>query len=1480
MKRFSIISSLIFLWYICLSSPVFALIDSNGWVLSHDWGTLGQYYSADKEAKIYKDTFGSFSATKNQWDYDLRIRQEITVFKWYSDMLCPLDPTRDWQVDPFPWLTTNENLCYTCVDTDTYTADFRCWTNPTYDCIPSTQATCTMPAAGCVVNGCGGGDSSCTLYKRTCSSNPGGGPTWHILTKGWISKLFTAWNFPNEWGMNNTCSPWAPNLWLVVYNTQSKNYKWDEIGPTCERQAFWWLWWGYFIDTPALNKIRASGGGTDNTLIYQCSSADCGTLSGNTYTGAWTNYNVIGQWNCVDDQYGAWCKNTDLIVSPFLTHLQGTYSLASDLARLTDKAENTPNNDTSISTTDNCDSNVNQPYDIARSCYYTIEQGKIGAVMNNPANAASLNALKTYGTLNTYTTATWGDLYSMLVTMSGGVIPAVWTPAFWTSITNLREASRFLFCPWKNNYNNWGADTNNVCLHNLYNLDAGKCKYTPLYSSTSAHAPLIDKIKPTISITANIGWDSVKLLDQENNIWEANPIESFLAGTGVIAISILDKNNSNYSGNTSVPNWLDFNGISGLDSVTFSIDRTHDDKGVAITNINVMSGTFMLSGSTYNPKGLFTNAHVFNNTYTIPETLSSWFKKAGTYKIIVRIMDAAWNLNEEIVNFKVIPNDIEACTPGTISGSLSSTITIATPWLCPPKVASGLFSSITTGDTTDYKWSCGWSTGRCTASYKKPVVCGDGIKDKTELCDFKDATHAGWGTETPGCNNSCQPVNLPGPACDSSRTGPQSSSLSIGYCATADTPSGFIATGTNPINYSWSCGSVNCTASYIPPSSSSCTPGTTTGPQSSPVTASTSWLCPVGQDIGVFISNTVWLTTNYSWSCGWSPVGGLCAASFVPPNSCITNPVFPGCCPIYSEDSRCIIGATPFGKSISRLVDPSLGYYKSWTTIQPADIIYTISGTTIQPWSIWSNDAYANGMDSNLYVLHLGDKFLVNDVRFRNLYDFRLSSTGIYLDSVSKTWTSALWVDVWAGYMNTPQTVMTDTNGNIFFRIKSYTPWEYTEQYSYTYYAWDRFWAETGSLKSDTFPTAVTSTGEFFHIFTWSLELYTSNRIDLGTHNDVRLGIDATTTTQNPAITSFTVENFMESLVSLAPTLFQITDTGAGVAYNSGFSFTSKYPNPGHLSGAVSTFTPEQISTQFFDTLEVKTWPFITLPFVSGPIAKYYLTTTKDNYGSGIIFGTGVLNRIYVAGNKRSVGKEWYVDTSNSLGAVNSADLRNRIRKNVALLIRNRENPEDQIIGRFKYVKGDKKLSELMALPDKNDWDTLVIQWGNLIIDQNFNTGAIGAKLADLIHKGIIVFANDTRTAGGNIYITPNVSFIWWALFAEESVMSANSSWTPYTVSNSARTKDLSNQLVFYGGIYSKNTIWWAVLADVTTGKYILPWGTNITNVTLNDAVRYDLAFLRMANQWQNILLNGGRNEFVVILADTRNITDPLPGWK
>lgn len=179
---------------------------------------------------------------------------------------------------------------------------------------------------------------------------------------------------------------------------------------------------------------------------------------------------------------------------------------------------------------------------------------------------------------------------------------------------------------------------------------------------------------------------------------------------------------------------------------------------------------------------------------------------------------------------------------------------------------------------------------------------------------------------------------------------------------------------------------------------------------------------------------------------------------------------------------------------------------------------------------------------------------------------------------------------------------------------------------------------EVGPVIQALYPPVSYSSAEFRHILTGAIDLYTTNRIDLGTDNDIRLNFYPTTSTDDNTLTSFSVSDFLETLKSRATNgtvpspYFSVTDTGT---YAPIISFTSHYPNPRALAGAHGTFVAEQIGPIFSDTLNIKSWPYITLTFGDttrgGPqTAKYYVSDAENAYGSGIVFGTGELNRIYV----------------------------------------------------------------------------------------------------------------------------------------------------------------------------------------------------------------------------------------------------------
>jgi hypothetical protein len=158
---------------------------------------------------------------------------------------------------------------------------------------------------------------------------------------------------------------------------------------------------------------------------------------------------------------------------------------------------------------------------------------------------------------------------------------------------------------------------------------------------------------------------------------------------------------------------------------------------------------------------------------------------------------------------------------------------------------------------------------------------------------------------------------------------------------------------------------------------------------------------------------------------------------------------------------------------------------------------------------------------------------------------------------------------------------------------------------------------------------------------------------------------------------------------------------------------------------------------------------------------------------------------------------------------VSTADTRNAVHKNVALLLRNRDiTAWWWIINRVKYLTGNVSST---WLTDMNDWDVLIIKGGNFTIGDDyvswtndfdsrnyyFNSGT--TSLESISHKWIIVLKDDITGSGGYIYIKPDVRFIGASLFADESVESVKYDGTPFSISNSARTFLLNKQLVIFG---------------------------------------------------------------------------------
>lgn len=432
---------------------------------------------------------------------------------------------------------------------------------------------------------------------------------------------------------------------------------------------------------------------------------------------------------------------------------------------------------------------------------------------------------------------------------------------------------------------------------------------------------------------------------------------------------------------------------------------------------------------------------------------------------------------------------------------------------------------------------------------------------------------------------------------------------------------------------------------------------------------------------------------------------------------------------------------------------------------------------------------------------------------------------------------------------------------------------------------------------------------DFWHIFTWAIQFADgSNGIDLGSENTVFLKYFRTQE-ENGSLNNkwapwsksnnqiaLTVSEFISSLDILRSNRYQITNRWV-------FSWSALVDNATQGYQNTGTFLAEQVAmeSQFGGANQEKdlgiwTKPYVHLKFKGRWGEKtpvYYISAQKNKYDWWLERRQGRLNRIYIGGYKQTQGKEWYViDRDNAVQAtIPTQKYRDTLYKNVAFLTRNRTakkandttNPLEStdIIKGILYVDGD------ITLDSNNDpsiptnalawWNTIIVKNGNVTFDaEYFNSGSTAKPVS------IVALADSNNPGKGNIYIRPNVRYINANMYADGSAQSVDASGKPFAKSDSARTKALEKQLVIKGSLFSRNTVggavWWG---DMKNGKkkYFKPKGIKtVVTHNLDEAIQYDLAFLRMSNKWYDTETKGvnkDKQESVVILMDFDAINTP-----
>jgi hypothetical protein len=200
-------------------------------------------------------------------------------------------------------------------------------------------------------------------------------------------------------------------------------------------------------------------------------------------------------------------------------------------------------------------------------------------------------------------------------------------------------------------------------------------------------------------------------------------------------------------------------------------------------------------------------------------------------------------------------------------------------------------------------------------------------------------------------------------------------------------------------------------------------------------------------------------------------------------------------------------------------------------------------------------------------------------------------------------------------------------------------------------------------------------------------------------------------------------------------------------------------------------------------------------------------------------------------------------------------------------------------VNNVKYIDANKWTVKVEISWEINDYETLIVKNWNVIISWDLNT--TNNKL------WIIVLNEDlSNKTLWNVYIKPNVNYINAIIYADGSVISADSSWNPFMTDSSDRTLALQKQLVLRWTLFTRNTIGWAVAAwdktDSWENEYRKPWWA--TTPLFSEAMIYDLNYLRRWNEWWdtpdsiNEKTNWWSSDPFVVIFDDKIQTDS-PKW-
>ncbi len=479
-----------------------------------------------------------------------------------------------------------------------------------------------------------------------------------------------------------------------------------------------------------------------------------------------------------------------------------------------------------------------------------------------------------------------------------------------------------------------------------------------------------------------------------------------------------------------------------------------------------------------------------------------------------------------------------------------------------------------------------------------------------------------------------------------------------------------------------------------------------------------------------------------------------------------------------------------------------------------------------------SNNKYANNSDYYIYTLKLKDKY--DNPIYNKTLDF------VNQDCTWYTWCSTIktnmsWVTPSGDDSIIEYSYWTNTNSlwEVSFRVRSYSPWTFSNRFKIRLNDWDDNYLDTAST-SDYFVSNI-DTNTYNKLFTWELFASDDNWLTWDAlpeyWTDLKYKLQVNPIPSASAIVT-TLLNFKNNVraVDVFNSEVQSVSTISGLNTKNP-TFTCRL----NTSTSASSFTTPWLQISDNDDLSNVVISYL----IWWKTVSYILSANEswsDKTPISLKNETGdVFLWVQVIWILQWSGKSDFTWQEKNFSDISKAEARSVIRKNAFTQIKNMSN--NQIVNWVKYVVW----TDINLSWEISWYETLVVKDANVIINWDLNT--TWKKLGIIVLKDNYN-TNSDYTANWNVYVTSNVSSINAIIYADWWFISANSSWIPYTTDSTSRSIELNNQLFMKWSLFTRNTIGWAILAG---WDYILPWWKKITWIDSNfeKAMIYDLNYIR-----------------------------------